>query len=144
VEYTEKDVSRDPVAAQEMVRRSGQRGVPVIAVDDQIIVGFNRPLLEQALSRKRFELGVSVADAAKLKQKYRLSVSEGALVGAVKPGSLAAEAGLQAGDVILEIAGTPIRTAQDVTDVTVRLKGMRETSISWVRGDKSMKGKARL
>jgi S1-C subfamily serine protease len=143
VAFTEKDVSRDPAAAQEMVRRSGQRGVPVITVDDQVIVGFNRPLLEQALSRRRFQLGVSVADAARLKRKYRLSVGQGALVGAVKPDSLAATVGLKAGDVIVEIAGTPIRNAQDVTDATARLEGMREIGIAWVRGDQSMRGTAR-
>lgn len=141
--FTEKDVSRDPAAAQEMVRRSGQRGVPVITVDDQVIVGFNRPLLEQALARRKVQLGVSVADAAKLKQKYRLSVGEGALVGAVKPGSLAESAGLKAGDVIVEIAGAPIRNAGDVTDATARLQGTREVGIAWVRGDQSMRGTAR-
>jgi len=127
-----------------MVRKSGQRGVPVITVDDQVIVGFNRPLLEQALSRKRPELGVSVANAAKLKRKYSLSVDTGALVGSVKPGSAAARAGLQAGDVIVEIAGTPIRNAQDVTDATLQLSATREIGIAWVRGSQTMSGKTRL
>ncbi len=143
VPFVEKDVSRDPTAAQEMVRRSGQRGVPVIVVDDQVIVGFNRPLLEQALSRLRLELGVTVADAAKLRRKYNLSVGEGALVGSVKPGSLAAQAGVQAGDVIVEIAGMPIRTAQDVTDAVARLQSARQVEIAWVRGAQTMRGVAR-
>ena len=127
-----------------MVRRSGQRGVPVIAVDDQIIVGFNRPLLEQALSRKRSELGVSVADAAKLKRKYGLSVDSGALVGLVKPGSAASRAGLKAGDVIVEIAGKPIRDAQDVTNATAQLHVKGEVSITWIRGSQTMSGTTRL
>lgn len=127
-----------------MVRRSGQRGVPVIAVDDQIIVGFNRPLLEQALSRKRPELGVSVADAARLKRKYGLSVDSGALVGAVKPDSAAARAGLQAGDVIVEIAGKPIQDAPDVTEATTQLQGGRDFNIRWIRGSKTMSGITRL
>jgi len=143
VPFVEKDVSRDPVAAQEMVRRSGQRGVPVIMVDDQVIIGFNRPLLEQALSRQRLELGVTVADAARLQRKYGLSVSEGALVGSVKPGSLAAQAGVQAGDVIVEIAGIPIRSAQDVTDAVARLQAARQVEIAWVRGAQPMRGIAR-
>lgn len=113
-------------------------------MDDQVIVGFNRPLLEQALSRRRFQLGVSVADAAKLKRKYGLSVGHGALVGAVRPDSLAATVGLKAGDVIVEIAGTPIRNAQDVTDATARLEGMREIGLTWVRGEQTMSGKARM
>lgn len=143
VPFVEKDVSRDIGATQEMVWRSGQRGVPVIVVDDQVIVGFNRPLLEEALSRMRLELGVTVADAAKLRHKYSLAVSEGALVGSVKPGSLAAQAGVQAGDVIVEIAGIPIRTAQDVTDALVRLQPARQVEIAWVRGTQRMRGVAR-
>lgn len=116
----------------------------MITVDDQIIVGFNRPLLEQALNRRRPELGLSVADAAKLKQKYNLSVDSGALVGAVKPDSVAARAGLQAGDVIVEIAGTPVLNAQDVTDAASRLQGMRDVGIAWIRGAQAMSGKVRL
>lgn len=143
VPFVEKDVSRDPAAAQEMVRRSGQRGVPVIVVGDRVIVGFNRPLLEEALGQMRLELGVAVADAAKFRRKYNLSVGEGALVGLVKPGSLAAQAGLRAGDVIVEIAGAPIRTAQDVADALARLQSARQIEVAWVRGTQTMRGVAR-
>src|SRR5690349_22588431 len=37
-----KDVGRDPAAAAEMARRSGQRGVPVIATDDEVQGGFSQ------------------------------------------------------------------------------------------------------
>ncbi|HPZ18665.1 MAG TPA: Uxx-star family glutaredoxin-like (seleno)protein, partial [Fervidobacterium sp.] len=37
--YTEIDVSKDQRAAEEMVRKSGQMGVPVIEIGSQIIVG---------------------------------------------------------------------------------------------------------
>lgn len=33
----------------EMVRKSGQMGVPVILVDDQVIIGFNQPVLDKVL-----------------------------------------------------------------------------------------------
>jgi len=112
----------------------------VILVDDQVIVGFNRPLLEQALSRRRPGLGVSVADAAKVREEYRLTVDQGALVGSVKPGSLAERVCLRAGDVIIEIDGYPIRTAQDVTDVMARIQSAREIAIVWVRGNKTLRG----
>ncbi|MDH7488608.1 MAG: PDZ domain-containing protein [Anaerolineae bacterium] len=88
-------------------------------------------------------MGVSVADAAKVWRKYGLAVKEGALVGSVKPGSLAAQAGVQAGDVIVEIAGIPIRTAQDVTDAVARLQAARQVEIAWVRGTQPMRGIAR-
>jgi len=50
VKYVEKDVSVDSRAAQEMVDRSGQMGVPVITVDGQVIVGFDARRLEQAVA----------------------------------------------------------------------------------------------
>lgn len=45
-----RDVSQDYAAAVEMVRRSGQQGVPVITLDDEVVVGFDRPRLEQILA----------------------------------------------------------------------------------------------
>jgi len=52
VKYTEVNVEDDEKAAEEMIERSGQMGVPVIDVDGKIIVGFNRPELEKALHLK--------------------------------------------------------------------------------------------
>ncbi len=49
VRFTEYDVSRDQRKADEMVRKSGQMGVPVIDVNGRIIVGFNQPEVERAL-----------------------------------------------------------------------------------------------
>ncbi|HEY5588919.1 MAG TPA: glutaredoxin domain-containing protein [Candidatus Paceibacterota bacterium] len=40
VVFKDIDVSRDRVAAQEMVTKSGQMGVPVIDIDGNILVGF--------------------------------------------------------------------------------------------------------
>ena len=52
VKYEEINVETDQKAAEEMIEKSGQMGVPVIEVDGQIIVGFNRPALERALKLK--------------------------------------------------------------------------------------------
>ncbi len=49
VDYTEHDVALDEAARKEMVDKSHQLGVPVIDVDGEIHVGFNRPELERAL-----------------------------------------------------------------------------------------------
>jgi len=49
VSFTEYDVSRDPRKAEEMVRKSGQMGVPVIDVHGRVIVGFNQGEIERAL-----------------------------------------------------------------------------------------------
>ncbi len=49
IRFTEHDVSRDQRRADEMVRKSGQSGVPVIDVNGRVIVGFNQPEIERAL-----------------------------------------------------------------------------------------------
>ncbi len=46
------DVGADSAAAQEMMDKSGQMGVPVIEVDGKIIVGFDREALKHALGLK--------------------------------------------------------------------------------------------
>jgi len=50
VEYKEVDVAADAAAAEEMISKSGQMGVPVTMIDDQIIVGFNKPKFDQILA----------------------------------------------------------------------------------------------
>ncbi len=49
IEYENIDVSVDQVAAKEMVDKSGQMGVPVILIDEKIIVGFNKEEIKKAL-----------------------------------------------------------------------------------------------
>lgn len=42
IRFTDVDVSRDQSAAEDMVRRSGQQGVPQTDIDGEIIVGFDK------------------------------------------------------------------------------------------------------
>ncbi|MCX7589496.1 MAG: glutaredoxin family protein [Patescibacteria group bacterium] len=49
IQYDEKDVSTDYVAVEEMIKKSGQLGVPVIDIDGQIIIGFDEEGIKQAL-----------------------------------------------------------------------------------------------
>jgi glutaredoxin-like YruB-family protein len=49
VRFRDVDVSRDQAAARDMVRRSGQMGVPVIDIGGKIIVGFDKPKINQQL-----------------------------------------------------------------------------------------------
>jgi len=49
VRFRDVDVSRDPVAARDMVRRSGQQGVPVIDIGGKIVVGFDRVKINKYL-----------------------------------------------------------------------------------------------
>ncbi|MBC8477963.1 glutathione S-transferase N-terminal domain-containing protein [bacterium] len=50
IRYTEVDVTRNQRGAEDMIRRSGQRGVPVILVGSQAVVGFDKPRLDNLLS----------------------------------------------------------------------------------------------
>jgi glutaredoxin len=49
IRFTDVDVSRDAAAARDMVRRSGQQGVPVIDIGGKIVVGFDRPKVDKLL-----------------------------------------------------------------------------------------------
>ncbi len=49
IAYDEKDVAADQMAAQEMIKKSGQMGVPVIEVDGKIIIGFDEEKLKNHL-----------------------------------------------------------------------------------------------
>lgn len=49
VSFESVDVAADPIRRQEMVEKSGQMGVPVIFVDDHMIVGYNKRMLSQLL-----------------------------------------------------------------------------------------------
>ncbi len=50
VEYTDIDVSADSKAAQEMVQKSGQMGVPVIVMGDEVLVGFDQAKIDEVLT----------------------------------------------------------------------------------------------
>lgn len=52
IAFTDVDVAADPAAANEMVKKSGQMGVPVIEIDNAVIVGWNKAALEEALGLK--------------------------------------------------------------------------------------------
>ncbi|WP_448376645.1 glutaredoxin family protein [Fervidobacterium sp.] len=49
IQFTEVDVSKDRKGAEEMVRKSGQMGVPVIEIGNQIIVGFDKARIDRIL-----------------------------------------------------------------------------------------------
>ncbi len=49
IEFVEKDVAQDQEAAVEMVEKSGQRGVPVLDIDGDIIIGFDKENIDKSL-----------------------------------------------------------------------------------------------
>ena len=49
VRFREVDVARDPAAARDLVRRSGQTGVPVVEIDGRPVVGFDKQQIDRLL-----------------------------------------------------------------------------------------------
>ena len=49
VQYQELNVATDAVARTEMIQKSGQLGVPVIDIDGQLVIGFDRARLSELL-----------------------------------------------------------------------------------------------
>lgn len=49
IEFKDVDVSQDQAAAVEMIEKSGQRGVPVIDIEGDIIVGFDKDNIDKSL-----------------------------------------------------------------------------------------------
>jgi glutaredoxin 3 len=50
VEYTEHDVASDVEKRKEMIEKSGQMGVPVITIGENVIVGYDEEELRRLLS----------------------------------------------------------------------------------------------
>ncbi len=51
IPFTDYNVASDRAKADEMVRKSGQMGVPVLDINGRILVGFNPAEIERALHR---------------------------------------------------------------------------------------------
>jgi len=49
LEFIDYNVADDQTKAKEMVEKSGQMGVPVVDIDGNVIVGFNKPEIDKFL-----------------------------------------------------------------------------------------------
>lgn len=120
-----------------MVRLSGQRGVPVTTVDDQVVVGFDRRRLESIIAQEaptKPRLGAAVADAGP-----RVHI-DGAYVGRVLPDSPAAQAGLRVGDVIVEVNRKPVRSAAELESLARSLRAGQKAGLVYVRHGRVLQG----
>jgi serine protease Do len=125
-----------------MVRLTGQLGVPVTVIDGQVVVGFNRPHLEQLLASgggQRPHLGLKVADASKVAPTAGGVPVSGALVGAVAPASPGERAGLRNGDIITELNLRPIRGVDDLERALAGLMPGSRATIVYLRGQETLK-----
>jgi serine protease Do len=80
-------------------------------------------------------LGVSVGQLTPaIKQMSDIEADEGALVVGVDPGAPAAAAGLRRGDVIVEYAGTQIKSVEDLLSALRQTQPGSQETIVFVRG----------
>ena len=143
IPYTEKAVDEDYPAALEMARLSRQQGVPVIVVNGQVVVGFDRPRLEALLAGARggkVSFGASVADAANFLAKKGQIPIFGAYVGKVSPGSPAEKLGLAPGDIITQINLRPITNAAGIAQVVAALNRGDRLAVEYMRGERALGG----
>jgi len=50
IEFEEIDVSQDEMAAKEMIEKTGQTGVPVLEIDGEFVVGFDKEKIKKLLN----------------------------------------------------------------------------------------------
>ncbi|MBN1368111.1 MAG: PDZ domain-containing protein [Dehalococcoidales bacterium] len=133
IPFQEYDVSRDSAAAQEMINRTGQQGVPVTIIDGQIVIGFDRPQLDRLLGQNiKPVFGASIADADRITG----GKAAGAYIGQVRPNSVAASMGLTTGDIIIAVNMQVASNADDFVSLISRFKPGNRFSITYVRNNR--------
>ena len=127
-----------------MVNLTGQMGVPVIVINGEAVIGFDRARLRELLSAgagapKAVRFGLKIADAQKIAPQTGNGTVKGAIIGEVSPGFLGEKAGFKAGDIITEISGRPIAGAADMERVLGGLKPGNIVTILFRRGGEPRK-----
>jgi S1-C subfamily serine protease len=140
IAYQDHDVNNDSTAAQEMVRLTGQNGVPVTVIDGQTVVGFDQAQLEGLIAQTQAKAGLppkfgaAVADVGQAARKG-VPINFGAYVGRIKPGSIAEKAGFAVGDVIIQLNNQAISSAADLEHFMMDLRQGDRLSIVFMRGN---------
>ena len=126
-----------------MVALTGQMGVPVIVVDGQPVIGFDRARLQQLLasssSSPRPRLGLKVTDASSLPRRPGEPPLFGALVGAVAPASSGQRAGLKSGDIITGINQKRINNIAELEEALGAFSSGGRIPVTYYRGEKAIK-----
>jgi S1-C subfamily serine protease len=128
----------------EMIRRSGQQGVPVITTDEDVIVGFDQVRLAKIAERlagpKRPPLGVLGANAESYLARHPEAAAiapagtRGVYIGEVRPGSVAEKAGLKPGDILIGMAGKRVRNMTALDQMVDFLKAGDHAEVRYIRG----------
>ena len=144
VPFTNKDVSVDQEAAMEMIRLTGQQGVPVIAAGNDVVVGFDQVRLAQIAERfsgpRRPALGILGADAddylgrhPEVAAAYPPDV-DGVFVGQVRASSVAARAGVQPGDIVRAAAGKRVKNLRTLDQLINSVAAGDTVTLRLLRG----------
>jgi len=96
--------------------------------------------LSQAKSAGRPSFGASIADASTITAKQGTGTILGAYIGRVRPGSVAGQAGLAPGDIIIEVNMQRIANAGDLERVLTGLNSGSRFSLVYLRSNKTMTG----
>ncbi|MCC6314358.1 MAG: PDZ domain-containing protein [Thermomicrobiales bacterium] len=150
VPFNDIDVAKNYEAALEMVRVSGQQGVPVITAGDEVILGFDQAALARLAERyggpKRPPLGLLAADADEYLARHPEKAAKtpegtkGVYVGKIRPGTVAEKAGLEPGDIITAVAGKRTPTMGKLDGLIDTLKAGEKVSVHYLRDGKDENG----
>ncbi len=127
-----------------MVSLTGQMGVPVIIIDGQIVVGFDRTRIRELLSvsasaPKPVHFGLKIADAYSVAPQMGVNAEPGAIIGEVSPGLSGEKAGLKPSDIVTEINGRKIASAADMENALDGLKSGDIVTILFLRAGETRK-----
>lgn len=127
----------------EMIRVSGQQGVPVTVANGDVILGFDQrkfaKLAEKFAGPKRPPLGILAADAEEYLTKHPEKAdkipagTKGIYVGKVRPNTVAARGGFKPGDVITSFAGKRVRTMTALDQMVETLKPGDKATAKFIR-----------
>ena len=136
-------MAKDYQAAMEMIRVSGQQGVPVTVANGDVILGFDQrkfaKLAEKFAGPKRPPLGILAADAEEYLTKHPEKAekipagTKGIYVGKVRPKTVAARGGFKPGDVITSFAGKRVRTMTALDQMVETLKPGDNATAKFIR-----------
>ena len=147
VPFVDIDVSKDFNAAMEMVRVSGQQGVPVTVADGEVILGFDQAKFARLAAKyagpKRPPLGILAADAEEYLARHPDKAekipagTKGVYVGKIRPKTVAERAGIQPGDVITSFAGKRVNNMAALDQMVETLKAGDQATIKYLRDGES-------
>ncbi len=110
--------------------------MPVIVSGSEVIVGFDPRRLERLAQRVK---AAGAGRGPRLGLRVKTARGGGAEVGGVRPGSPGERAGLRPGDVVIALAGRPVRSSDDLEAIAAQLPADRGVDIDVVRDGQRMR-----